>query len=436
MRFSHWLALAAALVLALPAWAQSPADSGSETAGGSRNVHVSMGVGVSGVRGESATSVTGSHYAAGESVFVAKPVQGDAVAAGGTVELSSSIGENAIAAGGNLQLNGRVAQNAIVAGGNVTVSRPVGQDVIAAGGNVSIEGAVGDDVRAAGGTVSVSGPVTGDVAAVGGNLTLDSGATVGGDAWLGGGTINVRGTVTHDLHARGGDVRLDGTVRGNAELRGAAIVVGPTARVQGRLVYASPQAARIDPAAVITGGVKRLPTPLGLRPEGVHWVGLVLGWIVALLALLTTTTVLRWVFPRASVQTAATLARHPWKSLGLGFALLLCIPAAAVVLFITVIGTPLGLILLLLYPLALALGWFVFAVWIAEGLGRLWFGRQGPALAWQVLLLWLGVLVMALVCLIPWLGQLLLFVALLFGLGALGLHLAGRYASGGAAQRP
>ncbi|HKI99777.1 MAG TPA: hypothetical protein VKB51_14980 [bacterium] len=420
--------LVALLLAALPTWAQGQSTTGKQ-------MRVSVGIGSADGQTISHTSASGSYYAGGESVSATKPVTGDVVAAGGSVEVSASVAENAVLAGGNLSVNQRVGQSVIAAGGNVNVNQRVEQDVIAAGGNVSLAGPVGDDVRAAGGSVSIGNSVGGDVLAAGGNVALQPSATVGGEAWLAGGTVEVNGTVAHDVHVRAEEVRLNGTVRGNVDLTAESVTIGPAARVEGKLVYASPKAATIDPAARITGGVERRPVP----PEGIpgpHWAGFILAGVLGFLTLLVTATVLRWVFPRFSVQSAGTLGRHPWKSLALGFALLVCVPAAAVVLFVLVLGTPLGLSLLLLYPIALALGWFVIAVWIAEWLGARFFGRRGAPRGWQVLLLWGAVLVMALVCLIPWLGPLLLFVALLFGLGALGLHLAARYGAGGAAPEP
>jgi cytoskeletal protein CcmA (bactofilin family) len=426
------LALLAAIIGAAPVWAQGPAGGQQATAGKGKRVQISVGISSANPRGVSRVSAKGNYYAAGESVSVTTAVDGDAVAAGGTVDLSADVKENAVLAGGNLTVHQRVGQNAIVAGGNVLLQERVGQDAIVAGGNVTIQGPVGDDLRAAGGSVSVAGNVAGDLLAAGGNVTLEPAASVGGEAWLAGGTVNVRGSVAHDLRVRGGEIRLGGSVHGNVELRGRRIVVEPTARVDGRLVYASREEARIDPGARIAGGVERQALP-AWEGQRLPWLSVVLCGLAALLALLVTVTVLRWAFPAFSLQAAGTLALHPWKSLALGFALFVCIPAAAVVLFVFVIGTPLGIGLLLLYPLAIALGLFVTAVWIAEALGRAFFGRRGAAPGWQLALLWLAALVMAGVGLIPWLGQLALFVALLFGLGALGLHLAARYAGGGVA---
>lgn len=378
-------------------------------------------------------TVTEDVYAAGETVQISAKAAGDVVAAGGNVTLTGDTAGNVIVAGGNLDVGRRVGQNLIAAGGNVQVSGRVDQDVLAAGGNVQISGRMGDDVRAAGGTVGVTASVRGDLVAAGGDVTLAPGAQVAGRAWLAGGRAEVAGAVGGELRVRSAEVRVSGTVGKDAELTGETIEVTASARIGGKLIYASPREARIDPGAKIAGGVERRPLPPGVGAPGVPWGGVVFGVLAVLVALFATATVVRFTWPGFSLQSAATLVAHPWKSLALGFALLVCIPAAALVLFSVLIGAPLALALVLLYPIALALGLIVVAVLLAEAFQRWFFGRTPVPIGWRVLLLWAAVLLLALVCGIPVVGQLVLLVALLLGLGAVGLHLAARYAGGGTA---
>jgi len=54
------------------------------------------------------------------------------------------------------------------------------------------------------------------------------------------------------------------------------------------------------------------------------------------------------------------------QSLGLGLAILLCVPFVAVVLLITIVGIPLALLLMSLYLLVLFLGWVTAALFLAQ----------------------------------------------------------------------
>jgi hypothetical protein len=105
--------------------------------------------------------------------------------------------------------------------------------------------------------------------------------------------------------------------------------------------------------------------------------------------------------------------------LGLGLAILVCVPFVAVILVITIIGIPLALLVIPLYLLLLFLGWVTAAMFVGQKL--LGFVRRGaPETTGQRLLALLAaVLALWLVGFIPILGWWVRFAALLLGIGAL-----------------
>ena len=74
--------------------------------------------------------------------------------------------------------------------------------------------------------------------------------------------------------------------------------------------------------------------------EAVHWVGSVL-WFAGVFFVGALFLIL---FPGLSSRAAATIGRDPLQSLGLGLAVLVCVPFVAVVLLITIVGIPLALL--------------------------------------------------------------------------------------------
>jgi hypothetical protein len=127
----------------------------------------------------------------------------------------------------------------------------------------------------------------------------------------------------------------------------------------------------------------------------------------------------RVLFPHFASSAAAVIGRKPMQSLGLGLAIVACVPFVAVVLLITVIGIPLALLLIPLYLLVLFLGWATAALFVAQrGLATVRPGRT-PALAGQLLALLLALGVLWLLRQIPLVGGLIALVALLAGIGAL-----------------
>jgi hypothetical protein len=349
--------------------------------------------------------------------------------AGERVLKQGTIQQDLYAAGGEVVIDADVTGDVLVAGGDVAVGKRVRGDVMAAGGQVSLSGEVSDDVRAAGGEVFINLVVGDDLIAAGGSVALDPGTRVGGRTWLSGGTVDVAGTLGRELRAAGGDITVTATVAGNAEIYGDSIHLRSGTVIDGDLVYYSTRAARIDDGAVVRGTVTHKQVDEYRHGAGAARAG---GGLLFLVMLWVAVATLVWLFPQYTRQAARQLGAAPLKSLGLGFALLVATPVAAVLLMVLTITLLPGLALLALYLVALLTGFLVALVFVA---------RRGAELMKQdidgsrlrlVLMLAGAVVVFGVVQLIPLLGGLAWFFALLFGLGGGMLELAARYRATGA----
>ena len=114
---------------------------------------------------------------------------------------------------------------------------------------------------------------------------------------------------------------------------------------------------------------------------------------------------------------------RPGLALLSGFIELVCIPVAALIFFITLIGAPLGLLALLLYFVLLLLGYVATSVALGDWALQRWKTEAAARTAWRIGAAVLAVLVLALLGSVPWLGGLVAFVALLAGIGAIVLQL-------------
>lgn len=330
------------------------------------------------------------HVAAGRTVTVTQPVAGDLMAAGGQVNSTAEVGGSALLAGGQVQAGGLVKDNLYLAGGQLTVN-----------------GQVGRNARVAGGKIEFTAP-----SEVAGNLSV------------GGGEVTLKGRVNGYVMAGAGELLIDGTVGGDVEARAGEITLGPNARIAGKLHYASNNELKRDPAAQVQGEVKRLndeevwPMQGGEMGRhaagGGHWV-----WTVGLMVV---AAVLASALPAWADRMAVTWrSRFPF-SLLMGFVLLVCVPAAVILLLVTLIGVPLGLMTMAAYPVLLMLGYVssgvALGLWAAARYRPAWtqatWGRVGAAM--------LGMLAIAVLARIPWLGGLVVLAALLAGMGALVLQ--------------
>src|ERR687883_716472 len=334
--------------------------------------------------------------------FAADIRQGDVVRVGPT----QTINDDLYAFGETVDIQGRVNGDVVAAGGTVTIHGTVTGDLIAAGGTTTVAGPVGGTVRAAGGTTTIDGPVGKDVLVTGGTVRLEPGARVGRDLLTGAGSVILAGPVARNVQAGNGTLRLD---------EGAG--------VGGNLTYSSEQRAQIAPGARVQGTItQHAPPRFGIWPAG----GLlgpeadrVIGWLRAFVGLGMLGILFVLLAPGYSRRTADTLGRAPWLSLALGLALLIGVPVAALLVFVLGLfigGGGVGLMGMGLYAGAPLLGIVVSGLfvgrWLLERTGR----RRVP-LVGAVLL---GLVLLLLVSVVPVAGGLVVAVAMLAGLGALG----------------
>ena len=289
-------------------------------------------------------------------------------------------------------------------------------------GDDSVTHEFGSDYFGAGGMLNLTDTIEGDAFLAGGQVSTAS--EVKGDLVVAGGELSIGGAIGDDLYAGGGDVRLDAIVSGNARLAGGDVEVGPATVVAGALTLTGGRVQFDGPAheyLQASGGSVRIHGQVKDREPAVdaaHGVGTVL-WFAGVFCAAALFVVL---LPAWSGEAAAMVGRRPLQSLGLGLAILVCVPFVAVVLLITIIGIPLALLLMALYLVVLFLGWVTTALWVAQrGLETLRPGRPaGRGL--QLLALLLGLLALSLLRAIPLLGGLIGLLALLAGIGALALR--------------
>ncbi|HEX7926733.1 MAG TPA: hypothetical protein VF678_04015 [bacterium] len=343
-------------------------------------------------------------------------------AAGGTVRARQvQVTGDLVSAGGVVEVDGDVSGNTVVAGGEVRLQQRAKGDLFAAGGNVEVRGEYADDVRVAGGEVTVYAHVTGDLIAAGGRVHVAPGSRIGGRTALAGGKVVVSGIVDKRLHAAGSTVTINGVVNGDADIEARHVILGPTARITGDLSYRSPEPAQIDPAAKVTGKVEHLVSPLEKRAARAKW------WFALVTALTLAFSVwaigAAWygAFPNFSRAAPGTLATAPLWSLIAGLIVVFATPPAAIGLAAVVIGLPIAGLLFVLYPAALLLGLVTSALWVSVLALRRTAG--GITTARRVTALLAVAAVLGIVSLIPILGWLVVFAAVVMGTGALWLRL-------------
>ncbi|HXD07057.1 MAG TPA: hypothetical protein VN680_13465 [Burkholderiaceae bacterium] len=353
---------------------------------------------------------------AGALVCLILPAQAD--------DAASRPGSVARDMGSDRAISGRAATQArpvegdlFAAGSSVDVLAEVGGDALLAGGTVHVEAPVKRSVYAAGGRVSVDAPVQHNLRIAGGSLEIGPQARIGGSVSVGGGEVRILGPVTGYVSVGAGRVFINAPIGGDAHIRAGHIELGPKAAIAGKLQYSSRSEIVRDPAAQIAGAVERVEPVQAVsgavrpRSRAGYWI-----WTAGLMAL---AAVLAAWLPRRCAQVRELLGRRPGASALAGFVALVCIPVAAVLLLITIIGAPLALLVVLIYPALLLLGYVASGITAGTMALARWKGDVMDRRGWLALAAALGVLAISLLARVPGLGAAVSLAALLLGMGGL-----------------
>ncbi|MFC1967897.1 hypothetical protein ACFLVX_00690 [Chloroflexota bacterium] len=350
--------------------------------------------------------------------FAAAPVFAAELRSGGTVAVARGevIDGDLYIAGGDIIVDGTINGDLLAAGGTINVNGTVNGSVMAAGGRVTINGDVTHAVRVSGGTLNISGNVGGDLLAGGGDVYVGSTAMIGGDLLIGAGNVRIYGLVEGDIKGGGGEVTLANGVKGDIEFEVDRLTIVPTADIRGNLSYTSKNEADIQSGAQISGTTTHKMPEAREAAKAAPSLGIV-GKVIGFLMALVMGTIIILVAPRRTTSIADSIRNKPWPSLGWGAIILFATPIAALLVCITVIGIPLGLISLALYGIA------IYLTQIPVGLliGRWIIGyfREVETKAILVGALASGLAILTLLKLIPYLGFVIGLAAILLGLGAL-----------------
>lgn len=290
---------------------------------------------------------------------------------------------------------------------------------------IVVRGTVEGDISGAAGSIRIAetGRVEGNLQAAAGTVVIDG--EINGDAEVGAGSFELTetGRIAGSLDVGAGSISVDGAVGGDVRASADSVVLGPNADVGGEFRYDAEEFTE-SPDATVAGGVVEDTSLGGDGGIGVGGAEFLPSWVGAAYGVAVTLAlgaVLLLAFPRFSRDVADRVGADPLVSGGVGLLALLLTPIALVLVAITIVGIPLALAGFAAYGVALWVG----SVYGRYALGTWVIVRGGGRNRWAALLI--GVVGVALIGLLPWIGGLVDLLVLLLGLGALARGLWDRY---------
>jgi hypothetical protein len=221
------------------------------------------------------------------------------------------------------------------------------------------------------------------------------------------GSSTVDGTVDGSLTAFDAPVTISGRVDGDVVVFNGRVELAGGANVTGDVV--SQDDPIVASGATIGGTTRRVQT--NVNWDGFGWAGRLAWWIAVSISTLLIGLALLWLIGRGASRIADTGRTRIGPSIGWGLLAFFGLPILAIIALVTIVGIPLGLGVLAALALIYTLGYSATA-WIV---GRRILRAGTP---WVVAFL-VGWGILRVLALIPIVGGLIWFAAVVFGLGAL-----------------
>jgi cytoskeletal protein CcmA (bactofilin family) len=338
-----------------------------------------------------------------------------------TVPQGETIDDTLVVFGDSVNVDGTVNGDLIAFARNVSVRGMVKGNVIGFGQHVIVEGTVEGSILGFGQTVETRGHVTNNIYGFGQNVSIATGAEVTGNAALFGAETNNDGSIGRDLWAFCSRADVRGNVLRNVSAYAERVNVSAPARIVGNLTahVRNRNNVRIESGATVGGKTDIQVSPP--EPNRYATFSFYVRQILWLAAAFLTGMVLFWLVP-ALTNVNLDSARALLTAAGIGFLAACATPIAAIIVAITLIGLPIGLVTLALWLLCLYLAKIVLAGFMGRALLR----GQGEENASPALMLLVGLVLVLIAINLPYVGGIISFFLTLLGLGAMIMTLYNR----------
>jgi cytoskeletal protein CcmA (bactofilin family) len=308
------------------------------------------------------------------------------------------------------RIDGEIDGDLVAWSRNIIVNGHVKGDVLAWGQDVRVNGTVDGNVRTLAQTATVTGSVARNFMAWTGQADVDEKGTIGGSATIGSGNSTLSGKIAGDVLAFGGHYELDGSFGRNLMLHSEELSIGSTAEIKGTMKYEGSHEAQIASGAKLASPIDFVALKHGpdYKQARYYWhqtllwgASFLFGLVVLLLA-------------PGFFFDAQDACKKVVPAVGFGVLFLIATPIAAVLICFTIVGIGVGISTVLLYFVAAYSTQIFVGGWVGEKLLGASTGI-GPAVG----RLALGLGILRILRMLPYVRGAVFFAVLVWGMGAL-----------------
>ena len=309
--------------------------------------------------------------------------------AGESIKLNKEYDSTVFAAANKIESTGNIDGISFLAGNQITVKN--NKDYLFIAGN----------------SIKLDNVNTKDAFIAGADIEITSSQIR--DLYVTGEDINVESDISGTAYIAGEDVTINSTIKGNVTVAAETIKIGNNTNIEGTLKYSDETKITKEKDAKIA---KEKTYKIKVKEKKDIAVGLFMDFVISTLSMILIGIILlalnNKVFKKIDKidKNASSIATTTL----IGFAFLVLVPIASLILLVSTIGLGLGVICILLYGIMIYLSAiptsYFFGNWILK-----------DKIENKYLLLSLSILVLYVIRLIPLVGGIVTFISLCFGLG-------------------
>ena len=293
------------------------------------------------------------------------------------------------AVGNNLRFNGIVKADLLVAGNNIDIQTE----------------SIGGSIRAAGATITIDSNVERNITVAGASVDIKSGTKAKG-IYISSGDVNFEGEA-EDLMINGNVVTINGIVTNNVKVNCTKLIIGEKAKVIGNFKVKSEE----DMEVLGDFNTNNITfEKINYDKNETRLLGKIniLGKFARIITAIILAVLITLLCNKYNNKAVERFEYRPWMPFIIGFATLVILPMAAILLCITIVGIPISIISFIIYGLLI----YLAPIFTSVILGKVVLKNMNPYLSAIIFTLIVKMLLFT-----PYIGGVIIFACILLSLG-------------------
>jgi hypothetical protein len=324
-------------------------------------------------------------------------------------------------AGSDIVVDKEMLDDLSVAGGSIIISENINGDLNVIGQNIIINSDISEDIIVIGGSVEISGNINGDIFIFGGKVVIQEESVINGDIIVLGGELDYSGSLTGNLNAITGKVFLNGYIGGDSTITTQKLLLGDFFGLSKKssIAYFSPEKIT-EPEELKNqftyNRTKKWSDSRILQSGLATFFGF---W--SLFRFITTILLmylLIYLFKPFSGHVVKFGSDNWARAFLIGIIATIAIPAISIILMVSLIGFPIGLILLtifsIIFIIRIAVASMIVGGWIRKVNNRL-DNRKYSTLFYSII----GLVILSIAKYIPYIGESIFVFVYIIAIGSI-----------------